>query len=317
MLGFLKDLFDDGWQQDKIDNSPEAVSKRLAYLRLTRDDDYFNLKKEHYYTDYRTEKLPRKIEYSIVGQSYFLMQFALDPYHYGLTDEDKLALIAEDSYSDSSSNADIAALSVSLKYKNRWNEDGNSDGQGVLIPAKTLTGDDMEPFLVPVEAAVAMTLSPKGREGVAREAMLRYFEQPSWRDPERGNFKYATRVWDGQSTPSYMLSISMHLDIRVNGYPVDKCNLTLTEQWQIQQMLLDRKERGEFISDGKEERQVVSDLIAGRYRDLGMLNNFNLGGKVSDFWKWYGSRELALKVARKQYAQAVEEEKKNGCSRDR
>lgn len=136
MLGFLKDLFDDGWQQDKIDNSPEAVSKRLAYLRLTRDDDYFNLKKEHYYTDYRTEKLPRKIEYSIVGQSYFLMQFALDPYHYGLTDEDKLALIAEDSYSDSSSNADIAALSVSLKYKNRWNEDGNSDGQGVLTLQK-------------------------------------------------------------------------------------------------------------------------------------------------------------------------------------
>ena len=88
-------------------------------MRLTRDDDYFNLKQEHYYTDYRTEKLPRKVEYSVIGQSYFLMQFALDPYHYGLTDEDKLALIAEDSYSDSSSNADIAALSVSLKYKNR------------------------------------------------------------------------------------------------------------------------------------------------------------------------------------------------------
>ena len=107
-----------------------------------------------------------------------------------------------------------------------------------------------------------------------------------------------------------MLSISMHLDIRINGYPVDKCNLTLTEQWQIQQMLLDQKERGEFISDGKEDRQIVSDLIAGRYRELGMLNNFNLGGKTSDFWKWYGSRELALKAARKQYAQAVEEEKK-------
>ena len=43
MLGFLRSLFDDGWQQDKIDNSPDAVAKRLAYLRLTRDDDYFGL----------------------------------------------------------------------------------------------------------------------------------------------------------------------------------------------------------------------------------------------------------------------------------
>ena len=91
MLGFLKNLFDNGWQQDKIDNSPDAVAKRLAYLRLTRDDDYFNLKQEYYYTDYRTEKLPRKVEYNVIGQSYFLMQFALDPYHYGLTNEDKLA----------------------------------------------------------------------------------------------------------------------------------------------------------------------------------------------------------------------------------
>lgn len=300
-MGFLKNMFDDGYTQDRIDNRPQTVTDRLTYLRLSRDDDFLSFDRGDFYTDYRTVTTPRTIEYQIKGLSYFLARESSDLSRYLLTDEERLAIITGYAYSHYEQDA-------KSDVKKTYLYDTKSEGRDIVIPLKTIW-DSEDPFVVPDDVVEALALSPKGRKGVAKNAILAWLPQMSWKEPAPGDLECATDIWDGGTMPRYKYVHCLRVDIWINGYPVDKQNLTLTEQYQLQEMILAEKTRGNFISDGKEDRDIVSKLLSTRYRKMGVATGFNLGPcSEANFSLWYGKREVALANARREHEEALKEQ---------
>jgi len=275
----------------KVDNSAEAVERRLAFLRLTPAWDEKSKAQGLWIKPAEMSRLPREITYELKQESYFVIVEPYNPAFCEYTDEEKWETITNYIYSNDSLTSRISQVVPYNEFTPADRMDVARYGDGVIVPLSSIPKEEVD-FTVPDEICDVLALTPRGKVDTFSTQLREYFRQDSWRNPST-DMKYATRISDDPVSPVYRMGIALHLDIRINGIEADKCNLTITEQYEIEEAIRRNLKEYRFESDGKERPEALREMASGTYLWDSFENGFGMRDSINNL-TWYGSRNDAL-----------------------
>lgn len=288
----------------KVRNDPAAVSERLRYLRVTANCDTRRLEEHEYLLPKAAEELPRQIKFEVTDQGYYLLHDYTDIYHYL---EDELALgdyLTADGYPRGTDSATVEKALRDMRDQTNAAVYPDTRNESTIIPLTVLSGDDMV-TAVPKEAGDILGLTPEGRSVIHRRQLYRNLcASTSWLYPDSTNTKLAESIAADGVSEKYLYGECVAVKLTINGIPADKSNLTLSERFDVIDMITDGHLHGHIISDGREDEKKVREM----YFDDKEMPTFTEDEMHDNLYDMYGFRNIAAdKIRAYQEAQRAEQ----------
>ena len=242
----------------RIDNSAGNVTERLTYLSQTPD--------EMIRAGYPAIKLPldavctipRKIDFSIKRLEYAVMLRPEDALHYPYDDHQIETLINCPSYTNPDNKMPIGTLMYELSRRapTFFDEIPHRGNPACIIPLRYYLTEDELDLTLPKDLIHALGITdPASRTTLETNLIVAALSEPSWVKPSYryNDMQVSNYVGFDDLQPKYVVPMYVVMDIRINGIPADRYNLTHAEQSEIIRTLKDKsKTRGTFLSDGRE-----------------------------------------------------------------
>lgn len=284
-MGFFE-KFSSRSGQDAIDNGEQNTKNRLNYLRFAPPYDRNG-------RDYPTEalpasvcELPREIEYRINKIYYGLSYRVEDQFNYPYTYESvKRLLDSPDYYTESGDYIGTMMVKMQRRYPNLFEAYYRPGDESVIIPftEQAITADELE---LPSEMTAILDLDKKESTSLLRSLIDSAADyQGTWKRIDYNFQNPGVSFYVGLTDlePKYLVFFNVDIDLRINGIPADKYNLTYTERARLIRELKTLKTSGRIESDGKE---LCDDI------PLAVWNKYEAQMQESrNFTRWYDTRQ--------------------------
>lgn len=272
-MGLWRDLTERGENagQKRIDNTPEAVRRRLEYLRqpLGRGD----------LLPADVVETPRRITYTVAAVEYAMTRMFTDSAHYQYGEEEKSAILRNPEYYTSAGTVGDVVSRMWARHEMYFDTAPTPGRYQTIIPyTREPVKDGLE---LPEKAWVQ--LARPDRDGYLDFCICAALRRDSWRKGgfDCGDSDEGCGYYTNPAEPSFRFFYFIEVDVRINNVSADKCNLTYTERARIIRGIRDQRMAGEFLSDGKELTKDAPECFRSYESKRSESLNFAM---------WYGLR---------------------------
>ena len=284
-MGLFDRLSGDG--QRRIDNSPDVIAGRLDYLRDTPTAlIQSGLPQIRLPAAVCTK--PREISYRVEHCEYAVIFRPEDGLHYPYSYAQRKALMESAEYADPD-NPDSVGLQMARIFRQQpglYDPIPHPRNEAALILLKSMAVKDS--LAMPEDLMQALGLDAKDAESRLDYLLCAALDEPSWRKPgyRYGDLSVSHSFNYNELEPEYYVPYYLVMDVRINGIPADKYNLTFSEQAEIvRRIRKDHSASGTFLSSGEERADDIPARLWNRY-DAAKAES-------RDFEKLYGVRGVS------------------------